>query len=437
MRIAFHTPAVPGHLNPFGALARGLQRRGHQVCFLALPDSALVFENAGFTVFSYCSEVFPPGEFNRRSGLLSQLYGPEAARVASELARDGLRAIREGGEMALRDAAPHVLITDEVSPGFNRIAAQRSLPLFRVSAALYLDTSGYTPPCIYDWPHQTGSAAMARNRAGLRHFITSLSALNRQPETSGDAPSDSAASDVPDTPLAHLTQLPKEFDFHNAHWPGNFYHCGPFLDGRANQAPDFPWQRLTGEPLIYASMGTLQNGLDGVYRIIADAVSGLKCQLVLRVGGAIARHSLDNLPPGTIVCYDAPQLELLKRAALCITHAGLNTTLEALAHGVPLVAIPITFDQPGVAARIAHSGAGRFVPFSRLSIPELRAAVASVLADPSYRAHAQRLQRSIARTNGVEMAADIIERKLGIVHEPSFNLGSHGALLRQTSQLQG
>jgi zeaxanthin glucosyltransferase len=57
----------------------------------------------------------------------------------------------------------------------------------------------------------------------------------------------------------------------------------------------------------------------------------------------------------------APQIELLKRAPLCITRAGLNTVLEALAQGVPIVAIPIGFDQPGVAARVAYHGVGEFV----------------------------------------------------------------------------
>src|SRR6266853_6737775 len=55
------------------------------------------------------------------------------------------------------------------------------------------------------------------------------------------------------------------------------------------------------------------------------------------------------------------RLSLLKRAALCITHAGLNTSLESLAQGVPMVAIPVTNDQPGVAARIAYTKTGEFV----------------------------------------------------------------------------
>jgi UDP:flavonoid glycosyltransferase YjiC (YdhE family) len=66
--------------------------------------------------------------------------------------------------------------------------------------------------------------------------------------------------------LAWLTQTPKEFDFESSHWPSQFHYTGPFHDGFGRMESDFPWARLTGEPLIFASMGTLQNGLESVFR---------------------------------------------------------------------------------------------------------------------------------------------------------------------------
>ncbi|WLT39734.1 hypothetical protein NON20_10065 [Synechocystis sp. B12] len=68
------------------------------------------------------------------------------------------------------------------------------------------------------------------------------------------------------------------------------------------------------------------------------------------------------LPGNPLVVNYAPQLELLQRTALTITHAGLNTTLECLNNAVPMVAIPIANDQPGVAARIAWAGVGNLFP---------------------------------------------------------------------------
>lgn len=111
----------------------------------------------------------------------------------------------------------------------------------------------------------------------------------------------------------------------------------------------------------------------------------------------------------------APQLELLQRAALVITHAGMNTVLEALSCGVPIVAIPITNDQPGVAARLRWSGAGERVPLWQLSVPLLKSSIQRVLSQSSYREQAQRLQQAIAQSGGVERAADIVEQ--AVMHQ--------------------
>jgi MGT family glycosyltransferase len=157
-------------------------------------------------------------------------------------------------------------------------------------------------------------------------------------------------------------------------------------------------------------MGTVQNRLIGVFQKIASACEGLDAQLVISLGGSASPESLPELPGEPLVVGYAPQLELLKKATLTITHAGMNTTLESLSNGVPMVAIPIANDQPGVAARIAWTRVGEFVPLSRLSIPKLRAAIKRVLTEDSYKQNAVRLQAAICRAGGVSRAADIVEQ---------------------------
>jgi UDP:flavonoid glycosyltransferase YjiC (YdhE family) len=100
----------------------------------------------------------------------------------------------------------------------------------------------------------------------------------------------------------------------------------------------------------------------------------------------------------------------LQKASLNITHAGLNTTLESLSYGVPMVAIPVTDDQSGVAARIAWTGAGELVTLSRLSISRLRETIKRVSTEESYKQNAVRLQEAIRQTGGVTRAADIVEQ---------------------------
>jgi zeaxanthin glucosyltransferase len=182
----------------------------------------------------------------------------------------------------------------------------------------------------------------------------------------------------------------------------------PASTGR--EVPDFPYEKLTGQPLIYASMGTVQNRLLGVFKSIAEACNDLDAQLVISLGGSATPESLGSLPGNPLVVGYAPQLELLKKAALTITHAGMNTTLESLNNGVPMVAIPVANDQPGVAARVAWAGAGEAVPLSRVNVPKLRAAIQKVLTEDSYKQNALRLQEAIQKAGGVSRAIDIVEQ---------------------------
>jgi len=85
---------------------------------------------------------------------------------------------------------------------------------------------------------------------------------------------------------------------------------------------------------------------------------------------------------------------------LTITHAGANTTLESLANGVPLAAIPAADDQPGVAARIERVGVGTVVPFKKASAEKLQKAVKDVLENPAYRVAARKRQAMIHEKMG-------------------------------------
>jgi UDP:flavonoid glycosyltransferase YjiC (YdhE family) len=116
---------------------------------------------------------------------------------------------------------------------------------------------------------------------------------------------------------------------------------------------------------------------------------------VLSLGGA-DQQIPTTLPGDPIVVPYAPQLQLLERTAVVITHAGLNTALESLSHGVPMVAIPITNEQPGVAARIGRLGAGEVIPPAKLSASQC----------------ATRLREAIAQADGLRRAADIAEQAL-------------------------
>jgi MGT family glycosyltransferase len=211
------------------------------------------------------------------------------------------------------------------------------------------------------------------------------------------------------SPLAQIAQLPEVLEFKVDKRPAVLHYAGPFVDAQLRTAIGFPWQRLDGRPLIYASLGTLQNGSEEIFRTIAAACAGLDAQLVISLGGGLNPERLGQLPGDPIVVRYVPQLEIMKRAAAVITHAGLNTVLESLAEGVPLVCMPLGNDQPGVAARVASRGAGLVVSRRGLTAKRLRAAVCAVLEEDKYRRAAREVQTVMQQIDGLALAADLIE----------------------------
>src|SRR5262249_9784114 len=214
--------------------------------------------------------------------------------------------------------------------------------------------------------------------------------------------------------LTQVAQLPAALELPGRRLPSGFHHTGPWTDAGGRAQLGFPWGRVRPDPPPRdASMGTPPDPGPRTFRTIAQACVGLDLQLVISLGGGQDPALLADLPGDPMVVGYAPQLDLIRQAALTISHGGLNTALESLACGVPVVVLPVTYDQPGVGARVEYAGVGRSIPVARLTLQRLRVAGRAVLADPTYRARAGLLRSRIEAADGLNRAADLIESAFG------------------------
>ena len=408
MKLGFISPNLPGHLNPMTALAPHLQARNHEIVFL------------------YSTEAnglpFVPGpekdHINENRTEQSKRYGEDALRTGVRQVLAQTETILKSLPEIVRTNGVDALLVDTVQFYAELGPMQLGMPYVHVANGLHWDYSGYTPLCVYGWPHETTPAALARNREGVAKWAEVFRSANGG--TRAHAESVGLEIDWNDlsstvSPWASVSQTPRAFDFESSHWPSQFHHTGPFHDGRGREKVDFPWERLTGEPLIYASMGTILNGRVDVFQtIVAALVKNKNLQLVLSIGDQVDPKRIGPVPSNAIIVKRAPQLELLKQASVCITHAGLNTVLESLAQGVPQLAIPIAYDQPGVAARIAQKQTGVVTSLDKLTADHLSTLLNEVLINVTYRDNACKLQKAIAEANGLSVAADLIEEALGV-----------------------
>jgi len=409
MKFGFICPQVPGHLNAITALARHVQMRGHDVVFLY---------SSGAAGLPFIHGEEEERVISERRAEISKKQGEEALKFSLSFIMSQSESMIKSLPTIVQSNQIDALIIDCVNYYVELAAIQLGIPYIHVSAAMHFDYSGYTPLLLYGWPHESTAAALARNQDGVAKFVQMLHEVDGGIRAQAEAAGLKIDWDNPHStlsPWASISQVPKAFDFESSHWPAQFHHTGPFHDGKGREPVDFPWDRITGEPLIYASMGTILNGRADVFRTIIAALAKHKdLQLVLSIGEQMDPQQLGPAPKNAIIVKRAPQIDLLKRASVCITHAGLNTVLESLAQGVPQVAIPVAFDQPGVAARIAHHRTGVVTSLDKLTADHLSTLLNEALSNSAYRNNTHRLQRAIDEANGLSAAVDIIEQALGI-----------------------
>jgi zeaxanthin glucosyltransferase len=405
-------PTASGHLNPMTTLGYELKQRGHRVTLVGTLDAQSKVLAAGLEFRAIGKTEFPAGSTADSFAKMGRLSGLAAFRYTVALFRQMTATLLQEAPAALQSAGVESLIIDQTSFGGSTVAQLLDIPFISVCCALMLNRDPNVPPFNTSWSYHPNWWARLRNQAGneltasIAKPIMGLIAEYRQQWNLSQFrhPNDAYSQ------LAQLCQQPAEFEFPRQSLPAYFHFTGPYSNPASRELASFPFDRLTGQPLIYASLGTVQNRLLGTFQTIAEACQDLDAQLVIALGGGSTPESLPALPGSPLVVGYAPQLDLLQRTTLTITHAGMNTTLESLSNGVPMVAIPIANDQPGVAARIAWTGTGEVVPLKRLSASKLRTAIRQVLAKDFYKKNAVRIQEAIQVAGGVSRAADIIEQ---------------------------
>lgn len=416
---AILAPAAIGHLNPMSVLGRELQRRGHKVTFFGIPDLEFKLKNSGLSFSTIGETEFPPGSLENYYKKLGQMSGLAGLKFTIDWLKLSTQMVLNNAPNALKSAGVEALIVDQVTVAGGTIAEILNLPFVTVCNALLINREPGVPPYFTDWSYSTNPLAQLRNRAG-NFFLNKIGQPIREVIEQQRRDWNLATYKTFDdyfSKLAQICQLPAEYDFPRVNLADCFHYTGPLQDPSGLEPVsfteiDFPFDKLTEQPLIYASLGTLQNRNLEVFEKIASACQGLDAQLVISLGNPNHIETDVQFTGSPLVVPYAPHQQLIEKASLVITHAGMNTVLGALASGKPIVAIPITNEQPGIAARLARTGAGEVLNVKKLTVAKLKKLINRVLNEKYFQQNALRMQEAIQAAGGVKRAADIIEQAI-------------------------
>jgi MGT family glycosyltransferase len=407
--IGLITPAYTGHVNPMISLGRELRLRGHRVSMIATLDAREATVRNGLEFIPVGAEKFPLGTLDSFTVRQGKLTGVPAIRlIMKDLVGLSAAHTRELPDIVTGHGID-TMVVDQILPIPSAVSEKLGIPFVTLCSLLPINEDVSLPPFMVGWPYAETTQARIQNTIGykMQYLVERplIALANKNRAAWGLKP---ATVDETFSPLAQIAQIPASLDFPRKNAPAWFHNTGPLHDfDRADPTP-FRWDALDGRPLIYATMGTLQNQRLGIFRTMAEACAGLDAQLVISLGRRGVQIPADY-PGDPIVVDYAPQLDLLKRASLFIGHGGQNTVLQSLAYGSPMVLMPAATDQPAVAARAKHIGVAEVIPATRVNTRKLRAAIRKVRSDPSYTENARKYQESMKGMDAIGRAADIVE----------------------------
>jgi UDP:flavonoid glycosyltransferase YjiC (YdhE family) len=380
LRILFTFAGGTGHFLPLVPLARAAELAGHRVAFGGQPGMLSVIEQAGFSGFD--------------TGGPTLLAGTERTPLLELDMEREIRAVREGyaGRTARERAAavlqlceewrPDVLVCDEMDFGALVAAERAEVPY----ATVVCIGSG-----SFVWPELVAEP------------LNELRATHGLP---------------PDPELVMLCRylvlapFPPSFRDPGNPLPPTGQAIQPVLADTATGEDEPAWvAELSVRPIVYFTLGTVFNLESGdLFERVLGGLSKLPVSVVVTVGRELEPQALGPHPANVRVEGYVPQSFLLPHCELVVSHAGSGSVVGALAHGLPMVLLPIGADQPLNAARCHELHVARILDPFQATSADVSDAASNVLSDPSYRRNAQRLKGEIEALPGPEHALRLLER---------------------------
>ena len=384
MHFAFVTVPTYGHVNPSLPLVAELVRRGHHVSYATGQAMHEQVRAAGAEPVAIPFDVpeAPPAGGAK----------PDPATVARRSAwfLDSVRQVLPALCGRYETDRPDVFCGDLVSP-VSLFAARKLDVRFVTMFSTHARNARFS--VRHRKPAGPASAAQDEFQARLRELAAAHGVPN-------DIDLPGYVADL------NLVFIPAEFQLAADTFDDRFVFLGPSIGPRAEAAG---W-RAPGDPLLYISLGTVFNARADFFRTCLDAFGGTDWRVAMAIGRRIDRSELGPIPANFLVEPWFPQLEVLRTATAFVTHSGMNSTMEALYFGVPLIGVPQQPEQDQNARRTEELGFGRRLDPAGITARTLRDAVAQVCADATIRQNLSRISHTLHTRDGAAMGADALEK---------------------------
>ncbi len=383
MRFVYFSLPASGHIHPSLGIIRSLTAMGHAVRYYSLDDFRKRIEETG-------------AEYRE--------YGPlpyDARRPDRDVIRISLALLQVAGhliprlEEELRVENADVILYDAYAP-WGRFIAERK----KIRSIAFIPTFAFHKKLIahFSSPLRLVSQGIRSMNAIFLHLIESfLFRIKFKVRATGLL--DLTATAAP----LNLVFTSREFQPVEKVFDDRYRFVGPILDGRKDPE-SFPLEALEGKRVVFVSLGTLYNDRMDFFRACLASLENFDGVVILATGNLIEESAFEELKQKASKVFRVvrrlPQLEILKRADLFLSHGGMNSASESLYFGVPLLLFPQIDEQRMVAERVATLGAGLILKENELRKPAFREKVETILGNPSFGMAAEKIGATLRSSGG-------------------------------------
>lgn len=383
-KIVFFCIPAHGHTNPTLGVVRELVNRGHQVWYYSYNVMREKIESAGATFVS-CDDY----------DMEQKLTPKDSVRVGKDLAFstkilvDTTLALDDKVCADMEKMKPDCIVADSMAVWGKAVAMKLGIPFVSSTTTFAFN--------------QHSAKIMKQSLGELFKMIFFMPKVSRNIKRLQDKgyPVKNILDIIQNDDNTHtVVYTSPEFQPCSDTFSDKYAFVGPSIRPAESEI------EKVKDKLVYISMGTVNNDLLSLYNKCIAAFANTDYQVILSVGNLVSMEKFGKLPENISVFPSVDQIAVLQKADVFISHCGMNSVNESLYFGVPLIMLPQTSEQGGVAARVSQLGAG--VKLKKTDAVSILNAVNNVLADKSYRQNASAIAEGFKRCSGAKGAADKI-----------------------------
>ena len=383
-KIVFFCIPAHGHTNPTLGVIKELVSRGHEVWYYSYNIMREKIESAGATFIS-CDDYDTEQKLSAKD---STRVGKDLA-FSTKILVDTTLALDDKVCKEMAELKPDCIVADSMALWGKAVALKLGIPFVSSTTTFAFN--------------QHSAKIMKQGLGDLLKMLFAMPKTSKQVKRLKDKgyPVNNILDIIASDDNTHtIVYTSPEFQPCSETFSEKYAFVGPSIRSATEEI------EKKRDKLIYISMGTVNNDMMPFYKSCISALTKTDYQVIMSVGNLVSIEDFGELPENISIYSHVDQIAVLEKADVFVSHCGMNSVSESLYFEVPLVMLPQTSEQKGVAERVSQLGAG--IKLDKPDATSILNAINKISSVDTYKHNAKKIADGFKNSSGAKGAADKI-----------------------------